>query len=60
MTEPMNALALATVPPASNSQSTMKPLRTKTLPMSICHRCTDGMFVVVAAAARIVVLVVMA
>ena len=51
MTAPIMALALATGPPDSNSQSTMKALRTRTMPSDRLPEMHDGMFVVVAAAA---------
>src|SRR5436190_23536530 len=38
----MNALALATVWPCSNSRSTMKALSTNTTPSSVCHRRTGA------------------
>src|ERR1035437_2335104 len=40
MSEPIMALALASVLPDANSQSTMKALRTKTTPRTACQRCT--------------------
>src|ERR1051325_264608 len=42
MVAPMNALALATVCPRSNAQSTMKPLRTKTTPNSVGQNRTGA------------------
>src|ERR1039457_5320520 len=40
MSEPIMALALASVLPDANSQSTTKALRTKTTPRTACQRCT--------------------